>query len=144
MITAGSANVAVEKTGMSSTEPTAGPPLRAGAAPLPPRYDDAIERMSIRPEPSPPPCWAPPPDDGAAAALGRSLAIAARLLSENSTEFSLRWPRIAAADDDDWAGAAAAARPPPNGAASGAGGATSPNRSPPSSAATAAALAAWA
>ena len=88
IITAGSAKVAVENTGRSSTEPIEPPERAAGA--LAPRYDDAIDRMSMRPEPSPPPCCAPPDGAEAACARGLSLAIAARLLSENSTEFSLR------------------------------------------------------
>src|SRR6185436_15869109 len=81
-----------------SSEPM---PADAGltALPLaPPRYALAIERMSIRPEPSPPdgPVAAPAAAaTGACAAAGGGLSLAscARLLSENSTEFSLRSPR---------------------------------------------------
>ncbi len=54
-ITAGSENPPPPNTGRSSIEPIAdavcGLP---SAAPPPPRYALAIERMSIRPEPSPP------------------------------------------------------------------------------------------
>src|SRR5262245_25354584 len=108
MITTGSLNDALENTGRSSTEPTDGFDL---VPPLSPRYADAIERMSIRPEPSPPPggpAPPPPPPPPAAAdapadaladalddadARGASWAKAARLPSENSTLFSLRSPR---------------------------------------------------
>src|SRR5689334_19100522 len=106
MMTTGSLKVALENTGRSSIDPTCGL-ARAPPAPLAsaPRYADAIERMSMRPEPSPPPCCAAPPAlgadddaddddaDDAADARGASDASAARLPSENSTLFSLRSPR---------------------------------------------------
>ena len=73
------------------------------ALPLPPRYAFAIERMSMRPEPSPPdePVACPAgaelllldDDDDDEEERGVSLASCARLFSENSTEFSLRSPR---------------------------------------------------
>jgi hypothetical protein len=62
MITAGSANDAVENTGRSSADPTLGPPAVGAPGLAPPRYALAIERMSMRPEPSPPP-WLAAPDD---------------------------------------------------------------------------------
>src|SRR5882672_5224659 len=77
--------------------------------------------MSISPEPSPldGPDAAPPgglaDTPGRAAGAGLSLASCARLLSENSTEFSLRSPRSLA----PWLAGAAAG--------------LLPNRSPPSS-----------
>src|SRR5688500_15667979 len=104
MITAGSANDAAENTGRSSMLPTVLAGFLAAPCEPPPRYADAIDRMSIRPEPSPPPCWAEPEDalaedppldddDDDDDARGASLASAARLPSENRTEFSLRSPR---------------------------------------------------
>ena len=115
-----------ENTGRSSAEPTLAPPM-PGAAPPPFSlwYRRAIERMSIRPEPSCPPAWAmpappppPPPPLGAAdgaddeaEARGVSLASAARLLSENKTEFSLRSPRNLGSSAPSSSGAPMAPRP---------------------------------
>src|SRR6185503_6346755 len=99
--------------------------LGAGLDGLSPRYTCAMERMSMRPEPSP--CAIPAleplaseaedededdeeEEEDEADARGESLASAARLLSENRTEFSLRWPVIGEAA---LAGAAAAAAIPP-------------------------------
>src|SRR5262249_7165225 len=83
------------------------------APPVLPRYALAIERMSIRPEPSPPAAPLAWPGivaaPGAGAGAGLLLASCARVLSENSTEFSLRSPRSFAACARCWAAGAAAA-----------------------------------
>src|SRR5262245_58600914 len=108
-ITAGSPKPVVENTGRSAAEPSEAEadlalPL-SGA-----RYALAIERMSIRPEPSPPPCWAlPTEEDSELDACGRGPSVAswARLLSENRTEFSPRSPRsLDCASAEEGAGAA--------------------------------------
>src|SRR4051794_18341138 len=128
-ITAGSEKPPPPNTGRSSIEPIADEVDGLTAPAPPPRYALAIERMSIRPEPSPPAAPLPWPaivDDCDGGGAGLSLASCARLLSENSTEFSLRSPRsllLAAADADADAAAAAAG--------------LEPNRSPPSSSAAA-------
>src|SRR5262245_52445126 len=105
--------------------------------------------MSIRPEPSPPPCWAAPPDDeldeldelddeldeldDEADGRGASLASAARLPSENSTEFSLRSPRSFLSPAALSSAAAIAPEPAVSVAAGAEAPARAPNRSPASS-----------
>src|SRR5690606_16554004 len=117
-------------TGRSSTEPTD----FDGACLLSPRQTCAIERMSIRPEPSfcampelePEASEDDEEEEAGAEERGESLASAARLLSENRTEFSLRCPvRLPAAAGAGAAAAAAIAPPPPP--------ALLPNRPPSSS-----------
>src|SRR6187549_3781575 len=78
--------------------------------------------MSIRPEPSPPPCWALPDEDEEdeldCCGRGPSLASCARLESEKRTEFSPRSPRsLESALEDEaaaWAGARRAANTSPS------------------------------
>src|SRR5580704_7541189 len=113
-ITAGSENPPPPNTGRSSIEPiaddVAGLPIDAP----PPMYALAIERISMRPEPSPPAApvaWPELCDDGVEIA-GLSLASCARLLSENKTEFSLRSPRSFELAADAELAAAAAGLPP--------------------------------
>src|SRR5687768_8998133 len=102
--------------------------------------------MSMRPEPSPPPCWAAPPPLLAALLLGEllladargaSLASAARLPSENKTEFSLRSPRSLLALDDAFGSSPSEPEPAiivdALDAADAGADARAPNRSPASS-----------
>ena len=72
-------NCGVEKVGNASEPPKVSPPLDS------PMVLAAIERMSMRPEPS-----LLETVDGARALLELGTARASRLASENRTEFSLR------------------------------------------------------
>jgi hypothetical protein len=75
-------NCGVEKVGKESEPPNPSP------RPDSPMVLAAIERMSMRPEPS-----VVEVVDGARALLDElGTARASRLASENRTEFSLRWP----------------------------------------------------
>src|SRR5690606_39852157 len=99
-ITAGSLKPPPPNTGRPSIEPIA-EEVAGFAAPAPPRYAFAIDRMSLRPDPAPPDAPVACPSHGGAshqaAGARAALASCARSVTGNSTQLPFPSPRRSAA-----------------------------------------------